>query len=141
MASKKSESTITPYQVCKREKIKTYIKKYENGNLLLRDNSKVKKRKQAIAIALSESNKQCKDKIDDKDIKKMEDRLELIYENNKKFTLTSAKNLVYLVNHYRKEGNHKKADLLQKTAVNYLKKYGINNPIDKKVINELRNLL
>ena len=107
----------TKYELCKNETINSILKKYEEGQLKDRSNKKIMSRKQAIAIALSISDKECEKKISINDLKKMEDKFHKnIYDikenhkiSDKKLTYTTVKNGFKLIDYYSTKNKNKKS--------------------------------
>ena len=79
---------MTSYEKCKKDTINKILKKFE------RNNKNKKSKQQRIAIALSISEKECKKKINEKDIKKMEDKVKKMIDKNK-IQLTNINNSIY----------------------------------------------
>ena len=106
----------TKYELCYEKTMDKYMKKYEKGELKDRSNNKIKSRKQAIAIALSMSNKKCEEKFGREDYKKIEERFNKnMYEvngninGNKRLSYSTFKNGVKLMDKYRNAGKGRKA--------------------------------
>ena len=95
----------TKYEKCKKKVINNILKSYE------KDNKKVKRR-QALAIALSISEKKCKDKLGIDDIKKMENKVNKMIFNNK-IQQTNINNAIYLIKHYKSKKKYSKAIRLE----------------------------
>lgn len=93
----------TNYEKCKMEKMDTIMKEYESGKLKSRGTTYVKNRKQAIAIGLSISEKQCSNKFSKKDVEKIENKLQkTIYKKGEydKLPLTHIKDGKLLAQYY-----------------------------------------
>ena len=106
----------TKYELCYEMTMDKYMQKYDIGELKDRSNNKIKSRKQAIAIALSMSNKKCEEKFGREDYKKIEERFNKnMYEvngninGNKRLSYSTFKNGVKLMEKYRKAGKGRKA--------------------------------
>lgn len=106
----------TKYELCYEKTMDKYMKKYEKGELKDRSNNKIKSRKQAVAIALSMSNKKCEEKFGREDYKKIEERFNKnMYEvngninGNKRLSYSTFKNGVKLMEKYKNAGKGRKA--------------------------------
>ena len=135
----------TKYDTCHEKTMDKYMKKFEKGELKDRSNKKIKSRKQAVAIALSISDKKCEKNFSIEDYKKIEERFNKnIYDNEnnnkvseKKLSYTTFKNGLKLVDYYKLKGKKSKANnifnsLLLKVFID-IKKGNIN----KVIINDM----
>lgn len=113
----------TKYEKCKIDTMNKTMKEYEKGKLKDRSNEKIKSRKQAVAICLSISEKECKDKFGERDYRKIE---ELFYKNiydkdnkvsKKKLNYSTYNNAYKLINYYRTNKKYKKANNIFKTLI------------------------
>ena len=101
----------TPYSKCKSKLIDSYMKKYERGELKSSNNSIIKNRLQAVAIALSTSEKVCEKKISKADITDKADKVHKMLYGKKgegellstKLQLSNVKNAMFLLNYYKKK--------------------------------------
>jgi len=97
----------TSYDKCKSEVVNSYMKKFERGKMKLANNKPITNRKQAIAVALSLSEKICANKINKTDIKDMEQKVyKMIYGTGKtildtKLQLSNVKKALYLLDKYK----------------------------------------
>jgi hypothetical protein len=117
----------TPYEQCKMKVMDKIMKEYENGIL-----KRAKSRKQAIAIGLSISEKECKKKFGKSDVIKIE---KSIKENNNKTKLSVAfvKDCNDLINYYKKKKEIKKANNIKKFIIERV----LNEHIKTKKVNKL----
>lgn len=114
----KSKSKSSDYESCKSKAIDKVMKLYERGILIIRG-KKVNNRKQAIAIALQQSESNCKAKINDIDIKNMESKVHNA-TNYSKFTYSDLKRILFLLHYYIKKKNYIKVEALQTKIIHYL---------------------
>lgn len=117
----------TSYEQCKMKVMDKIMKEYENGVL-----KSAKSRKQAIAIGLSISEKECKKKFGKSDVIKIE---KSIKENNNKTKLSVAfvKDCNDLINYYKKKKEIKKANNIKKFIIERV----LNEHIKTKKVNKL----
>ena len=107
-------SNKTPYMKCKQKIIDNYMKKFERRELKGANNKIIKNRMQAVAVALSISDKICESKISTKDIAYKEERVnKMLYGKdgkllNTKLQLSNVKNAIFLMNYYKKKKKTKK---------------------------------
>ena len=101
----------TKYELCYEKTMDKYMKKYEKGELKDRSDNKIKSRKQAIAIALSMSNKKCEEKFGREDYKNIEEKFNKnMYDEKgninekKRLSYSTFKNGVKLMDKYKNEG-------------------------------------
>ena len=104
---------MTSYEKCKKDTINKILKKFE------RNNKNKKSKQQRIAIALSISEKECKKKINEKDIKKMEDKVKKMIDKNK-IQLTNINNSIYLLNYYKSKKKNSKVLRLENKIMKLL---------------------
>jgi hypothetical protein len=116
--SRKSKSKNSDYESCKSKAIDKVMKLYERGNLIIRGR-KVSNRKQAIAIALQQSESNCKSKMNGSDIKNMETKVTSANDYSR-FTYSDLKRILFLYNYYIKNKKYRKAIILQMKIINYL---------------------
>jgi hypothetical protein len=107
----------TPYEKCKSEIINSYMKKFERGNMKLANEKPITNRKQAIAVALSLSDKICQKKIGKSDLKDMEQKVhKMIYGttgNNildAKLQLSNVKKALFLLDTYKSSAKKRKLE-------------------------------
>lgn len=140
----------TKYEKCKKNNMNEIMKKYESGDLKDRSNQKIKSRKQAVAIGLSVSESKCEKLFTEKDINKIEERLNKnlynqdgkVKNNNKNLSFTSIKSGIKLYNHYKKEKKYNKANKIKDDLIlRVLLDLKNNQYFDKSVLNELINFL
>jgi hypothetical protein len=84
----------TSYELCKKKTMNTYMKLYEQKKLIIRK-KRITSRKQAIAISLQQSDRNCSKKISNKDIKnitnKVSNSTQLNYSDLKRIELLFSK--------------------------------------------------
>ena len=122
----KVQKPRSPYKECKTEKINYTLKEYEAGKLKSSSGQRVNSHKQALAIALSQSEKYCKHLKNRDDIK----------EENKKvddaFNVNSTKRLsrtavLKAIEEIKKEKNPKKQQNLKNNLViRFIKAIALN---------------
>ena len=104
------------YESCKSKEMNTVMKLYERGNLIIRGR-KITNRKQAIAIALQQSDSRCNSKINGVDIKNMESKVKSAEITS--FTYSDIKRILFLYQYYSRK-SPKKAIVLQTKIIQYL---------------------
>jgi hypothetical protein len=131
----------TSYDKCKSEIVNSYMKKFERGKMKLANNKPITNRKQAIAVALSLSEKICANKINKTDMKDMEQKVhKMIYGTGKtildtKLQLSNVKKALYLLNKYKPSA--KKAKLERELLLRVIYAFGKGN-CNKNVVNDLK---
>ena len=131
----------TSYDKCKSEVVNSYMKKFERGKMKLANNKPITNRKQAIAVALSLSEKICANKINKTDIKDMEQKVyKMIYGTGKtildtKLQLSNVKKALYLLDKYKPSA--KKAKLERELLLRVIYAFGKGN-CNKNVVNDLK---
>lgn len=134
----------TPYKECKANKINYVLKEWETGKLKSSSGQRVKTQNQALAIALSSSEKYCKHlkNKDDKDDenRKVEDVFNV--ESKKRLSRTAV---IKGIDEIKKEKDIKNKDIMKKKLISrFIKAIAYNkvsNPdgiaqefIDEKII-------
>jgi hypothetical protein len=114
----KIKSKKSDFEICKSKQIDKVMKLYEHGNLIIRS-KKVENRKQAIAIALQQSESNCKSKINRSDIKNIEEKVYKATDYTK-LTYSDLKRILFLHNHYIKKKSFVKANVIQTKIIHYL---------------------
>ena len=127
----------TNYENCKKITMNKYMKKFEKKKLLSRDKKPITNRKQAIAIGLSVSEKECKPKIGKKDIEKKIEKVNKFLSSKGKIPLSNVKDTIFLINYYQKEKQMKKVNYLQQKL---LLRVMYGTKVSKNVIRELISL-
>lgn len=113
----------TSYEKCYLKDMNKYMKIYEKGQLKNRQNKKINSKKQAVAIAITVSEKKCKSKFRHEDYIKIEERYNKdMYDlNNKikndKLSYTTVKNGIKLYNYYKKKEELKKCDKIKNDLI------------------------
>ena len=108
----------TDYDECKSKEINKRMKLYERGALIIHG-KKVTNQKQAIAIALQQSDSQCQPKMNSIDIKKIENKVKNATDYNT-FTYSDLKRILFLYQYYEKKKSYVKANALQAKIISYL---------------------
>ena len=112
----------TPYAKCKSKLIDSYMKKFERGELKSGNNSVIKNRLQAVAMALSISEKVCEKKITKVDIQDKEEKVhKMLYGRGNgsnellstKLQLSNVKNAMFLMDYYKKKRSTAKLHKLE----------------------------
>jgi len=109
----------TPYAKCKSKLIDSYMKKFERGELKSGNNSIIKNRLQAVAMALSISEKVCEKKITKADIEDKEEKVhKMLYAKDNellstKLQLSNVKNAMFLMDYYKKKRSTAKLHKLE----------------------------
>jgi len=109
----------TPYAKCKSKLIDSYMKKFERGELKSGNNSIIKNRLQAVAMALSISEKACEKKITKADIEDKEEKVhKMLYAKDNellstKLQLSNVKNAMFLMDYYKKKRSTAKLHKLE----------------------------
>lgn len=140
-------SNKTPYMKCKQKIIDNYMKKFERGELKGANNKIIKNRMQAVAVALSISDKICESKISTKDIAFKEERVgKMLYGKdgkllNTKLQLSNVKNAIFLMNYYKKKKKTKKLRELREALITRTLLACFENNITKNVQKEIKKCL
>ena len=143
--SKKSK--LTKYDTCKSKIVNSYMKKYEKGSLLGSNNKAIKNRQQALAIALSTSERLCEKNISSKDIIKMENKVnKMLFTKNGKLSdekvqLTNVKNAIFLINYYKNKKNYRKKNILEKQILARCLLSTKKNKLSNLIYNELNKII
>lgn len=145
--NKKKNKKKTPYMICKEKIVDSYMKKFERGELKSSNNKIVKNRLQAVAMALSLSEKVCEKKISKKDIEFKEERVnKMIFDKDGKFLntklqLSNVKNSLFLLDYYKKKRSTKKYNLLMKNLFSRALCASFKNNLTPNVIKELKKIM
>lgn len=136
----------TIYESCLSKIMDKTMKKYEKGELKDRSNKKITSRKQAVAIGLSISNKECEKKFSKDDYKKIEENFyKNIYDDSenhkiseKKLNYSTVKNGIKLVEYYRSKRKYIKANsIINSMIVKILFEIKKGEKINKLIIDDL----
>ena len=136
----------TIYESCLSKIMDKTMKKYEKGELKDRSNKKITSRKQAVAIGLSISNKECEKKFSKDDYKKIEDKFyKNIYDDSenhkiseKKLNYSTVKNGIKLIEYYRSKKKYIKANsIINSIIVKILFEIKKGEKINKLIIDDL----
>ena len=106
------------YEKCREKFLAQILGEYEKGKLKMRNDKKVKKRNQAIAIALSMAQRNCK--YTKKDLREVEEKVMMFLKNDKRkiskkrIPLTNVIETRILIKNYLKMGKKTKAKKLYK---------------------------
>jgi len=140
-------SNKTPYMKCKQKIIDNYMKKFERRELKGANNKIIKNRMQAVAVALSISDKICESKISTKDIAYKEERVnKMLYGKdgkllNTKLQLSNVKNGIFLMNYYKKKKKTKKLRELREALITRTLLACFENNVTKNVQKEIKKCL
>jgi hypothetical protein len=140
-------SNKTPYMKCKQKIIDNYMKKFERRELKGANNKIIKNRMQAVAVALSISDKICESKISTKDIAYKEERVnKMLYGKdgkllNTKLQLSNVKNAIFLMNYYKKKKKTKKLRELREALITRTLLACFENNVTKNVQKEIKKCL
>jgi len=140
-------SNKTPYMKCKQKIIDNYMKKFERRELKGANNKIIKNRMQAVAVALSISDKICESKISTKDIAYKEKRVnKMLYGKdgkllNTKLQLSNVKNAIFLMNYYKKKKKTKKLRELREALITRTLLACFENNVTKNVQKEIKKCL
>lgn len=140
-------SNKTPYMKCKQKIIDNYMKKFERGELKGANNKIIKNRMQAVAVALSISDKICESKISTKDIAFKEERVDkMLYGKdgkllNTKLQLSNVKNAIFLMNYYKKKKKTKKLRELREALITRTLLACFENNVTKNIQKEIKKCL
>lgn len=132
------------YDECRRKFLSQILKEYEQGKLKLRNDKKVKKKNQAIAIALSMAQRNCK--YTQKDLKQVEEKVMMFLKEDKrkisekKVPLTNVIETKMLIKKYIKN-DKKKAKKLYKLLLNRIISAGSKGiKITENIFDELNEI-
>ncbi len=140
-------SNKTPYMKCKQKIIDNYMKKFERRELKGANNKIIKNRMQAVAVALSISDKICESKISTKDIAYKEERVDkMLYGKDGKLLssslqLSNVKNGIFLMNYYKKKKKTKKLRELREALITRTLLACFENNVTKNVQKEIKKCL
>ncbi len=136
----------TKYEVCQSKIVENIMKKFEKDTLKNRSNKTIESKKQAIAIALSISDKECEKKFGKDDYKKIEERFQKnIYMDvknsrlsDKKLSYSTVKNGIKLIEYYRSKKKYIKANnILNSIIVKILFEIKKGEKVSDLIINDL----
>ena len=119
------------YEKCREKFLSQILGEYERGQLKMRNDKKVKKRNQAIAIALSMAQRNCK--YTRKDLREVEEKVMIFLKKDKRkisekrVPLTNVIETRILIKNYIKMGKKKKAKNLYKLLMLRIIKAKKNN--------------
>ena len=132
---------VRTYDACMEDNIKKVLHEYKMGTLKLRNNKKVTDRKQAIAIAISISMKECV--MSKKDLKYIEKKIMKFLVNAKEqIPLTDVMETRILIQMYIKHKDIKKARELLELLIRRITKSGMNGiNISSNIWKELNIIL
>ena len=140
-------SNKTNYEKCYIKDMNKYMKEYEKGELNNRQNRKINSRKQSVAIAISMSEKDCKNKFKKEDYEKIEKKYNKdMYDiKNKikddKLSYTTVKNGIKLYNYYKKKNDLKKCDKIKNDLIIRIFKSIESGFINKLILKDIINFL
>ena len=106
------------YEKCREKFLAQILAEYEKGELKMRNDKKVKKRNQAIAIALSMAQRNCK--YTKKDLREVEEKVMMFLKKDKRkisekrIPLTNVIETRILIKNYLKMGKKTRAKKLYK---------------------------
>ena len=118
----------TKYERCKKKVINDVLKSYEKKGTV--------KKTQAIAIALSISEKQCKKKINKDDYIKMEQKIDKMVNKNK-IQQTNIKNAIHLLKYLRETKNYSKKIRLENKIMRLMLSQYIYNTENKQKLDKI----
>ena len=137
------------YEKCREKFLSQILGEYERGDLKMRNYKKVKKRNQAIAIALSMAQRNCK--YTRKDLREVEEKVMIFLKKDKRkisekrIPLTNIIETRILIKNYMKIGKKTKAKKLYKLLMlrilNAKKKGIIINSNIMKEVDKIKKLL
>lgn len=119
------------YEKCREKFLSQILGEYERGQLKMRNDKKVKKRNQAIAIALSMAQRNCK--YTRKDLREVEEKVMIFLKEDKRkisekrVPLTNVIETRILIKNYIKMGKKTKAKNLYKLLMLRIIKAKKNN--------------
>jgi len=140
-------SKKTSYEKCYLKDMNKYMKEYEEGALKTRQNKKINTRKQAVAVAISMSEKDCKSKFRHEDYIKIEERYNKDMYNvnneikNDKLSYTTVKNGIKLYNYYKNKNELKKCDKIKNNLIIRIFKSIEAGFINKLILNDIIKFL
>ena len=130
------------YEKCREKFLAQILGEFEKGKLKMANKKKIKKRTQAIAIALSMAQRNCK--YTKKDLKEVEEKVMMFLKNDKRkiskkrIPLTNVIETRVLIKNYIKSKNNKKAKLLYKLLMLRIINAKKNNiSISKNIFKEI----
>jgi hypothetical protein len=133
------------YETCRYKYMDSTMKEFESGKLKLANNKRVKKRTQAIAIALSLAQRKCK--YTDKELKQVEEKvMNFLKSDTRKISkdrvpLTNVIETRILIKNYIKMGKKKRANDLYKLLLKRIIKAGKDGiKITQNIYDELHKV-
>lgn len=133
------------YDKCREKFLAQILGEYEKGKLKMRNEKKVKKRNQAIAIALSMAQRNCK--YTRKDLREVEEKVMMFLKKDKRkisenrIPLTNVIETRILIKNYIKMGKKSKAKNLYKLLMlRILKAEKSGIKISKNIIKEVESI-
>ena len=130
------------YNKCREKTVSDTLRLFEQNKLKASGDNKVKNRKQAIAIALTNAKYNCK--YSKKDYKKMYEKIkEFLYDDDRKISkkkvpLTNVIETVILIKKFIKSDKKSKAKKLKRDLINRIVKAGKDGiKITKNIFDEL----
>jgi len=140
-------SKKTSYEKCYIKDMNKYMKEYEEGKLKDRRDKKINLKKQAVAVAISMSEKECKSKFRHEDYIKIEERYNKdMYDlknkiKNNKLSYTTVKNGIKLYNYYKKKDKINKCDKIKNDLIIRIFKSIESGFINKSILNDIIKFL
>ena len=133
------------YDKCREKFLAQILGEYEKGKLKMRNEKKVKKRNQAIAIALSMAQRNCK--YTRKDLREVEEKVMVFLKKDKRkisekrIPLTNVIETRILIKNYIKIGKQTKAKKLYKLLMlRILKSENLGIKISPNIIKEVSSI-
>ena len=133
------------YEKCREKFLSQILGEYERGKLKMSNDKKVKKRNQAIAIALNMAQRNCR--YSKKDLKEVEEKvLKFLKKDNRKISekripLTNVIETKVLIKNYVKMKKNKKAKELYKLLMTRIIEAGKNDiNITKNIFQEIHDI-
>jgi hypothetical protein len=127
------------YKECSSKKISEIIHEFNDNKLKDRANKIIKRRNQAIAVALSQANAKCTYNSQEKKIliKKVNDEL----NSNKQLNLSNIIEIKKAIEILLSKGKHKQIYIFKKLLLDkVIKIHLLGETIDKNMWNEIKNI-
>lgn len=127
------------YEKCRAKFLSNILEEFKRDKLRDRGGNKVKKREQALAIALNYAQNKCK--YSDKELKKVEEKVNKFLEDNGRLVLTNIIETKVLINNLIEDGNRRRARRLQELLWRRIVNGGLKgHKISNNILRELREI-
>lgn len=123
---------MSKYEDCKKNIMHKIVTEYSNKKLKSRNGKPIKNKKQAIAIGLSISEKECKKYFSKEDMKKLQIKVDKFMDKDK-ISYSGILDCIKYINML----NGKKKNEYEYKLITFVLKISKKNEINDKILNEL----